>query len=269
MDAVRSRGELRLRFCARSGRTRLAEAYQSGCLRARMPTPPPGTAPCVVVLNTSGGLAGGDRLLQSVRWDEGSAATVATQAAEKTYRSLGDDARIEVKLDVGSGARAEWLPQEAILFDRARLSRSAEVSLSADADFLGVESAILGRTAMGETVRTGKLRDAWRIVRDGRLIYADVQQLEGAIDTLMQRPATGAGAKAFAVLIHVASGSGERLGRLREALAAAQGRAAASAWNGMLVARLLPPDGEALRHDLALALSVLRDGRALPRVWTC
>ena len=92
MEAVRSRGELRLRFTARAGRTRMAEAFQSGCLRARMPTPHGGAVPCAVVLNTSGGLTGGDRLVQSVRWDEGAAATVATQAAEKTYRSLGDDA---------------------------------------------------------------------------------------------------------------------------------------------------------------------------------
>jgi urease accessory protein len=269
MAAVRSRGELRLRFSLRAGGTHLSETYQSGCLRARLPNTPAGARPCVVIMNTSGGLAGGDRLQQSIRWDEGASASAVNQAAEKVYRSLGEDARIELRLVVGAGARAEWLPQEAIVFDRARLSRSAEVELGAGASLIAIEAAVLGRTAMGEHVRAGAVRDSWRIVREGRIVYADVQRLEGPIDRLMERPAVGGGARACAVVIHASGDAARRLEGVRQALGTARGRAAASAWNGLLVTRLLAPDGEALRHDILATLAVLRDGAPPPRVWTC
>jgi len=245
------------------------ESYQSGCLRVRTPAPAAGCPPCAVTMNTGGGLTGGDRLKVSVRWDAQTSATVAGQAAEKIYRSLGDEAQIDVRLDVGAGARAEWLPQEAIVFDRARLSRRAEIRVTADSDLLAIEAAVLGRSAMGEAVRWGAVTDAWRIVRDARIVYADVQRLEGPIDAMMDRPAIGAGARAYGMVIHAARDAAARLDPLRERLRRARGRAAASAWNGLLVVRLLAADGQALRHDILATLSVLRDEAPPPRVWTC
>jgi len=266
---VRSRGEIRLGFRVQDGRTRIGTGYQGGCLKVRLPRAAPHETPCAVLLNTSGGLTGGDWLSQGVDWGARSTATVTTQAAEKIYRAVDDPATIQTRLEVGEGARAEWLPQESILFDRARLARDTQVRLAANADFLGIEAVVLGRTAMDEVVETGLLVDRWRIWREGRLIYADALRLEGAIDNLMRRPAIGASARAMAVIICAAPQAVTRLGPLRLALEAARGTVAASSWNGMTVARLLARDGATLRHDLLLALASLRDGRAMPRVWSC
>jgi urease accessory protein len=194
---------------------------------------------------------------------------VTTQAAEKVYRALAAGCRISNRLTVARGASAEWLPQETILFDRFRLHRDARIVLEEDVTFLGVEAVVLGRTAMGETVRNGSLRDRMRIWRNGRLIYADVLALDGEIDGLMRRAAIGNGAKAMAVVVHASDVAKKRLDPVRDALADAEGLAAASCWNGLLAVRLLAPDGETLRHDIALALSALRDGKPLPRVWRC
>lgn len=269
MSPVRSRGEIRLGFRAQDGRTRIATGYQGGCLKFRMPAVAPRETPSAVLINTSGGLAGGDRLVQRIDWRTRSAAIVTTQAAEKIYRALGEPATIDTRLHVGEGARAEWLPQESIVFDRARLARDTQVRLAADADFLGIEAVVLGRTAMGEMVETGLLSDRWRIWREGRLIYADAQRLDGPIDDLMRQPAIGAGARAMAVIIAVRPSAAALLAPLRLALENARGMAAASSWNGMTVARLLAGDGAALRHDVLLALASLREGRPLPRVWSC
>lgn len=248
----------------------MSQTYQSGCLRVRMPTPEGAASPCAVLINVGGGLTGGDRLSQSVAWDEGAEAAVTTQAAEKIYKSAGGQVEIDTRLTVAAGARAEWLPQETILFDRARMDRRLSVDMAADARFLGIESMVLGRAAMGETVKDAGLRDSWRIVRGGRLIYADVQALQGGrIDSLMDRAAVGAGARAMAVIVCVGEHSAALLEPLRRVLDGATGRAAASAWNGMLVARFLAPDGQALKGDLSCALSVLRADRPLPRVWSC
>jgi urease accessory protein len=66
--------------------------------------------------------------------------------------------------------------------------------------------------------------------------------------------------------MHVAPDAAERLDTLREAL---PDGAAASAWNGMLVARIVAADGACLRAAIVAGLASLRGGRPLPRVWTC
>lgn len=273
-DSIRSRGTLDIAFREGNGRHCLARSFQSGCLRLRVPRPEsPTEAPSAVIINTAGGITGGDRLRQSLRWTRGASVTVTTQAAEKVYRALSHagapSAIIETTLQVEQGAHAEWMPQETIMFDGSRLRREAQVLLDKDVTFLGVEAVVFGRAAMGETLRSASLSDRLRIWRGGRLVYADALVLDGEIDQLMRRAAIGAGARATAVIVNAAPGAPAQLGPVREALAGARGRAAASAWNGLLAIRLLAPDGESLRHDIASALAVLREGRPLPRVWRC
>jgi urease accessory protein len=253
--------------------TVVRDFYQSGSLRLRLPRTIAGSPPEAVLLNTGGGLVQGDLLRQRATWEASTTATLVSQAAEKVYRADASDprgeARVESRLEVGAGASAEWLPQETILFNHARLSRDMQVRLDGSSRFLGVEAVVLGRTAMGETMDDGLLDDRWRIWRDGRLIYADALRLEGPVQSLMRRAAIGGGARATAVLIHVSTQAAALLAPVREALDGALGLAAASAWNDMLVVRLLAPDGAKLRHDLNRALPALRDGRAPPRVWSC
>lgn len=266
---ARARGRLDLGFKRRGAETVLDALFQEGCAKARFPRREAGAFAGAVLLNTAGGLTGGDRLSQAVRWGEGTAATVAGQAAERIYRSLGDAAQIETRLTVEPGAVAEWLPQETILFDRARLDRDLRIELRGDARFLGVEAIVFGRAAMGETVRQGTLRDAWRIRRDGRLVYADALAVDGDPAAALDRPGLGRGARAVATLLFAAPEAQALIDPLRAVLAEAQGLAGASAWNGLLVARFAAPDGAVLRRDLISALGILRAGRPLPRVWQC
>jgi urease accessory protein len=266
-DRVRSHGRLDLSFRKREHRAVLDRSYQSGSLRMRLPRGE--GPPCAVLVNTAGGMAEGDSLEQSIAWGEGTVATVTTQAAEKIYRALSAGCRISTRLTVAHGAQAEWLPQETILFDAARLRRDAQIVLEGDVTFLGLEAVVLGRTAMGETLRSGSLHDRMRIWRNGRLVYADSLALEGDIGALMERQAIGGGARAMAVIVHASCDAGGLIAQVREALAGATGMAAASTWNGLLAVRLLASDGEMLRGDITLALSALRGGRPLPRVWRC
>jgi urease accessory protein len=222
-----------------------------------------------VLINTAGGVADGDRLDQSIAWGEDTDATATSQAAEKIYKALSQGSTISTKLTVARGAHAEWLPQETILFDAFRLRREARIVLAEDVTFLGVEALVLGRAAMGETVRQGSLRDRMRIWRAGKLIYADTLALDGDIAALMDRAAVGNGARAMAVIVHASAQAQTLRDPVRKALETASGLTAASCWNGLLAVRLLAPDGETLRSDIALALSVLREGRPLPRVWRC
>ncbi|MGE0151644.1 MAG: urease accessory protein UreD [Reyranellaceae bacterium] len=266
----RAQGDLRLGFKRRGMLTVLDTLYQQGCAKARLPNAEPGGWKSAVLINTAGGLTGGDRLGIAVDWREGAQAVVAGQAAEKIYRATSGVAQVRTRLTLAAGAQGEWLPQETILFDRAALDRDTVVNLMPDSEFLGLEAVVLGREAMGESVRQGALRDAWRIIRGGRLVHADVIAIDGDIAARFARTAVAQGARAFATILHVAPQAERKLEPVREAIAGlADARAGASCWDGLLAVRLLARDGEALLAAIRRALEPLREGRALPRVWKC
>ena len=265
----RTEGLVRLGFAQAAGRTALADLHQAGAARVRFPKPAPGDeAPEAVLLNTAGGLTGGDRIRIEVTLAARCSATVTAAAAEKIYRSLEGETEIRIRLELGEEARLAWLPQPTIVFDRARLDRRTDVALSGSAAVLAVEILIFGRAAMGEDVHRGAFRDAWRVRRDGRLVFADAFRADGPIADVLDRGATLDGARAAAVLLYAAPNASARLEEARTLLAGAKGVAGASTWNGLLVVRALARDGRSLQDDLEPLLARL-SGRPLPRVWRC
>jgi urease accessory protein len=172
-------------------------------------------------------------------------------------------------LAVAPGASLEWLPQETILFDRCAVDRRLDVDLADDAWFLGVESLVFGRAAMGERVVQAWLRDGIRVRRAGRWLLHDAVRMEGEVNAALQRATIAGGARALATLVHVAPDAAASLENVRAALADLAVEAGASAWNGMLVTRILAQDAAALRRAVVAALAVLRAPRPLPRVWLC
>src|SRR5262245_48722135 len=243
----RTEGSVRLAFAPGEGGTALAGLRQSGAARVRFPKPAAGDAPEAVLLNTAGGLTGGDRIDIEVALAARSRATVTSAAAEKVYRALDGDTDVRIRLDLGEGARLAWLPQPTILFDRARLDRDTEVALAGGATLLAVEILIFGRAAMGEDVHRGLCRDRWRVRRDGRLVFADTFVADGPSADVLDRGATLDGARAAAMLLYASPDAAARLDEARALLQGAMGAAGASTWNGLLVARALARDGRTLR----------------------
>jgi len=258
----RSQGAASLAFRRRGAATVLDRLDQRGCAKIRLPRGEPSEA---VLINTAGGLTGGDRLDWRVRWGEASRAVVTSQAAEKLYRSSGGKARIRTRLEVAAGAFGLWLPQETILFNRARLDRRSEVAVAEGGRFLGVEALVFGRHAMGETVATGLVHEGWRLRHRGQLVLAEDVRLEGAISERLDRPAIAGGARATATLLYLGEDAASMLDPLRAGLREARGRAAASRQGPLILARFLAADGFSLRRDLAAALLAL--GHPLPKSW--
>jgi len=131
-----TRGTADIAFRRRGDTTGLADLYQQAPLRVLFPRPARGDLPAAMLTNTAGGLVGGDELTIRVRAGAGSAAMACAQAAEKVYRSTGADSRVEVALTAEAGAWLEWLPQETILFDGARLRRRTVIDLAPEARLL-------------------------------------------------------------------------------------------------------------------------------------
>ncbi|WP_420412981.1 urease accessory protein UreD [Roseibium sp.] len=266
----RVRGAARIGFSQVSGKTRLQDLYQSGSAKVRLPKTydEPATA---VLINTAGGLTGGDRLDYEVTIGAEAHAIVTTQAAERAYRSLGTCAEVTNRLSIDTGAALEWLPQETILFDNSSVSRKITADLSGNARLLALESVVLGRAAMGERLNKVFFKDCWRIRRDGQLVFADDVRLSGNPEDFFKGFATGDGDQAMATLLDCCPDAEDRLAKARASLVSLPhpaAQCAASAWNGHLVIRFLAADSRILRLLLMAFLEHYRSAR-LPRVWHC
>jgi urease accessory protein len=260
----RARGRISLSVAATRGMSRRTHVHEAGSLRVRFPNVAPASALEAVIVNTAGGMTGGDRFDLDISVGEGARLTVSTAAAEKIYRSLSPDTAVNVNLKVDTRGMLAWLPQETILFDGMRLRRTIEADLARDAQLIVAEALVFGRTAMGEMVMRGHLFDRWRIRVDGALVFAEALRLDGAIAENLARRATAAGGAAIASVLKV-SASDADLAAIQERGDFA-GEVGVSAFNGLALARLVAADGAALRRDLIGVLTAF-GAAPLPRLW--
>ncbi|WP_407167238.1 urease accessory protein UreD [Bradyrhizobium sp. ORS 111] len=283
--ANRAQGTVRFDVHSKDGVTRRGDLHESGSLRVRFPSPEDDGLSAMFV-NTAGGIAGGDHFEIAITAGEEARLTLTTAAAEKVYRAstafsseVGTGsreenastqnesaaARLNIALKAGPGAHLAWLPQETILFDRARIQRRFDIDLAEDASLLLCEIVVFGRAAMGETMRHGEFIDRWRMRRGGRLVFAETVRLEGEIGEKLAKPAVAGGGTAIGTAL-IVPGDTALVERIREASESFGGEVGISAWNGFAMARFCAQDATRLRADMIAVL-----GRAsiaaLPRLW--
>lgn len=260
----RTQGRGHLAAKALGGKSRIAELYQEGAAKIRLPQTFTDEMEAVII-NTAGGLTGGDRMDWSIAAGPGTFVTATTQACEKIYKASFGTAEVATRIVAGPGAKVHWLPQESILFDNASLTRRLEADLDETAEFIAVEAILLGRKAMGEAMMRGTVRDRWRIRRAGRLIHAEELRMDGDVAALTALGPVLAGQVAFATALYTGPLCEALLPQVRVVMGDAAG--GASQWNGKLVIRLAAEDGCTLRKSLIPVISVLRGGASVPKVW--
>ncbi|WP_439370570.1 urease accessory protein UreD [Bradyrhizobium sp. PMVTL-01] len=262
-EANRARGAVRFDVHARDGVTRRGALHESGSLRVRFPSPEDQGLSGVFV-NTAGGVAGGDRFDVEISAGDRARLTLTTAAAEKVYRAPGPAAQLNISLKAAAGAHLGWLPQETILFDRARVQRRFDIEVDEAASLLLCEIVVFGRTAMGERMEQGEFVDRWRMRRGGRLVFAETVRLDGDIGAKLARSAVAKGGAAIGTALIVPADEA-LVERIREASESFSGEVGISAWNGFAIARFCAQDAARLRADMMTVLA--RTGAALPRLW--
>jgi urease accessory protein len=263
--ANRAIGRIAFSVTAASGQSRRARVHEAGSLRVRFPNTGDAAQLDAVMVNTAGGMAGGDRFDIEAEVGADARLCLTSAAAEKIYRSLGPDTQVSVRLSAGPGAALAWLPQETILFDRARLRRTIDLGLAHDASALVAEAIVFGRSAMGETVACGHVFDRWRVRVGGELVFAETTRLDGEIAQRLSECAVAASGAAIASVLKF-PGDEAAAASIRAMQQSFVGDVGISAWNGLALARLVAPDGAALRHDLIAVLTTWGGGM-LPRLW--
>jgi urease accessory protein len=262
--ANRARGAVRFDVAGIEGVTRRRQLHEAGSLRVRFPSPEDDGLSAVLV-NTAGGIAGGDRFDIDIVSGNDARLTVTTAAAEKIYRADGPAAELNVRLKSEGRSHLSWLPQETILFDRARIRRRFEIDLSEGASLLLCEIVVFGRAAMGERIQAGEFVDRWRLRRGGRLVFAENIRLDGDVGGKLASSAIAKGGVAIGMAL-IVPGDEALVERIREASEGFGGEVGISAWNGFAMARFCALDAARLRADMMAVLG-RASGSALPRLW--
>ena len=243
---------------------KLDELYQSGCAKLMLPKTY-GEMTEAVMLNTSGGITGGDRLIVKIQVENG--AVVATsQTAERLYRSITEPAKIDIRLRADNAATLHWLPQETIIFDGAELDRTICLDMSADSKCLLAETIVMGREAMGEDISVCHFTDNWRLYREGQLFHAESLRLTDKVAEIMAAPAGGNGARLLSTILYVGFDAEQMAGLLSSVVETCSSKCAVSCWNDRLVIRLISSHPHFARADIKELLCAL-SGQPLPRVW--
>jgi urease accessory protein len=263
-EANRARGAVRFDVRLQDGVTRRHHLHESGSLRVRFPSPEDDGLSAMFV-NTAGGIAGGDRFAIEVAAGEGTRVTLSSAAAEKVYRAPCKPAELDIALTAAAGAHISWLPQETILFDRARIRRRIDIDLADTASLLLCEIVVFGRTAMGERMREGEFVDRWRLRRGGKLVFAETVRLDGDIGDRLAQSAIANGGTAIGTAL-IVPGDAALVERIRESLPSFRGEAGLSAWNGFAMARFCAQDAASLRADMMAVLGCASTV-PLPRLW--
>jgi urease accessory protein len=270
----RASGAARVVLSGSTSGTRVADLYQQFPTRVMFPQIGDGAVKEAVIVNSSGGIAGGDRIDLEVIALNKASVTVTSQAAEKVYRALDRPARVATRLKAHEAAKLAWLPQETILFDRARICRRTEVDLCSGAELIALEWLVLGRAARGEEMVSGHIADTWRVRRDGRLIWADGFYVADEVFAQLHRKALLANCKAVGTLIYFGPALETRLQVLREIASSLECKCAATAVGALIIVRFAAGACSDLRRGLRSLLDQfsreLEPGPfKVPKMWSC
>jgi urease accessory protein len=273
-DLQRAEGSCRIVLSGSEKSTRIMDVFQLSPIRVMFPVIGGGKVKEAVLINTAGGIAGGDRLECSVKALANASIAVTSQAAEKVYRALNEPARIATKLEACEAAKLAWLPQETIVFNWGRLCRETEIELSSGAELLALEWLVLGRAAHGEEMRGGYITDSWRVKKDGRLIWADSFRATDEILPHLHRKALLSNCKAIGTLIYFGPYLDRRLEFLRDIAHSLECHCAATSVGGLIIVRFaaeVPSDLRlALRSFLQQFSRELGPGPfRVPKMWSC
>jgi urease accessory protein len=273
-DLQRAEGSCRIVLGGSEKGTRIMDVYQKSPIRVLFPRTSGSRVEEAVLVNTSGGVAGGDRLETNVTAMEDASIAVTTQAAEKVYRALKESAHILTTLKTRDTAKLAWLPQETIVFNRARVSRETHLEVTSGTELLALEWLVLGRAAHGEKLSAGTITDRWRVVKDGRLVWADSFRITDEVVPHLCRKALLSGCTAVATLVYFGTELGANLKLVRDLASPLECHCAATMVGGLVVARFAARTSNdlstALRNVLQQFGNRLAQGPFhVPRMWSC
>jgi urease accessory protein len=172
-------GFLEAGFALREGRTVLTRRRFRTPLQLLEPLTLGGDpAAWLVLLNPTGGVLGGDRLITELDLGAGTHVGVTTPSATRVYRSEGSPASIETRVSVRQGATLEYVPDHVIPQAGARLRQVLRVDLAPTARTILWDAVALARPARGERWAFASLETEIELTCEGRALFLDRARLD-------------------------------------------------------------------------------------------
>ena len=166
----RARGGATVRVKQVDGRTRLKTFYQEGCAKIRLPNTHDASLQAVLI-NTAGGLCGGDDITGARMPAPATALVLTTQACERVYRSHRRRCRRDNPAPSAAGAqpRLAAAGDDPLRGRRGSTARSRSTLQRTRASARSRRSCSAARRWARRPRRAAARR--WRIRRNGRLIH--------------------------------------------------------------------------------------------------
>ncbi|WP_170605644.1 urease accessory protein UreD [Ruegeria arenilitoris] len=260
----RAEGVVELRIKPLGGRSVIDKFRQVGSFKCLFPRGDRQDLDAVL-LNTAGGVTGGDRFRLNVEAKSGTSLTLTTQACERAYKAKpSQTGKVRSQIKVRTGARVNWLPQETLLFNGSALDRRLVIDLEAKSHVLMVEPLVFGRPAMGEILNDIRLRDRIEIWQEKKVAFLDAISFSGNLHEHLDRPNIAQGAGAMALVVFASDMAEGQLSPICDMLPDTGG--ASLLQKNLLTVRLFAKNGYYLRQSLLPVLRQLNNN-TLPRCW--
>ena len=203
---------LSLDYSLQAGKT-IAHFRHDGPLRILQSLYPEGDTVCHnVLVHPPGGLVGGDTLDIAVTAAAGSHGLITTPGATRFYRSEGEPALQRTRIRLEAGARAEWLPMEALCYSGCLAENHLTLDLAPGAELMGWDVTALGLPSANQPFEQGSF--CQHIELPG--VWLERARIRADDLLLMNSPLGLAGQRCIATLFFAA---GSKLDRQRRQLA--------------------------------------------------
>ena len=143
-------GFLRLRFARRGERTILAQSRFSLPLQALTPLALADGSSYLMLLNPTGGVLGGDRLVTEIVQESGTHVCLTTPSATRIYRTAEKPAILETVIRLGEDVTLEYIPDHIIPHPGSALRQSLRVEMARGSRAILLDAIASGRQARGE-----------------------------------------------------------------------------------------------------------------------
>jgi urease accessory protein len=223
----------------------------------------------LIIINTAGGLTSGDINFCSIRIGSNVVLNITTQSMEKVYKCKNFSAKAYTNIIVGANSYISWMPLETIFFNGGKLRKRINIDIEKNSNFLGVETMIFGRQAMGEVINNGELDDAWQVNKGGKLIYSDFNRISGNINKKINNSFILMGNKVFCNIIYTGKKIKLYAKNITKYLNKSKYFAGVSIVNGVLLLKVLAKDIIEIRSFLDDLIIIFDHNFNLPKIWSC
>jgi urease accessory protein len=171
LERVGRDGFLSLRFKRHLRATTMAHCSYTLPMQALAPVQLEDGSAYMLLLNPTGGVLGGDRLLTRIALERDTHVCLSTPSATRVYRTTGAPSMQETWIEMAEGATLEYVPDHVIPHAGSQFRQHLRLDMEAGGRAILFDAMAAGRLAHGERWKMTELDSAMEIFLRGKRVY--------------------------------------------------------------------------------------------------